>query len=96
MILGLELNLTSSYDFSKVISCCKEFVATYGRFIPLIVQFLKVGNLFGSKQDTYRKVHNAWTHWRCELGVLGQSAVQVLRTWNNEDFEEERDRQVSS
>jgi hypothetical protein len=47
MILGLDLNLASSYDFSKVTSCCKEFVVASGRFIPLLVQVLKVGILFG-------------------------------------------------
>jgi hypothetical protein len=51
MILGLELRLPYSYDFSKVTSCCKKFVAGSGRFFPLLVQFLKVGILFGGKQD---------------------------------------------
>jgi hypothetical protein len=55
MIVGLEITLASSYDFSKVISCCKELVAASGRFIPLLVQVLKVGNLFGSKQTPTRK-----------------------------------------
>jgi hypothetical protein len=49
MILGLELKLACSYDFSKVTSCCKEFVAASGRFFPLLVQVLNVGILFGSK-----------------------------------------------
>jgi hypothetical protein len=50
MISGLELKLACSYDFSKLTSCCKKFVATYGRVFPLLVKFLKVGILFRGKQ----------------------------------------------
>jgi hypothetical protein len=55
MNLGLDLKLACSYDFSKVTSCCKEFVAASGSFFPLLVQFLKVGILFGGKQAPTRK-----------------------------------------
>jgi hypothetical protein len=51
MILGLELNLASSYDLSNVTCYCKDFVASFGRFIPLLVKFSKVEILFGIKQE---------------------------------------------
>jgi hypothetical protein len=51
MILGLELKLACSYDFSKVTSCCKEFVGDSRSFFPLHEQFLKVGILFGGKKE---------------------------------------------
>jgi hypothetical protein len=43
---GLELRLPYSYDFSKVTSCFKKFVAGSGRFSQLLVQVLKVGIIF--------------------------------------------------
>jgi hypothetical protein len=49
MILGLELNLASSYDFSKVNSCFKRFVAGSGRFFPTSYASFKVWNHFGGK-----------------------------------------------
>ena len=55
MNLGLDLKLACSYDFSKVTSCCKKFVAASGRFFPLLVQLLKVGIIFGGKQEPIGK-----------------------------------------
>jgi hypothetical protein len=44
MILGLEINLTSSYDLSMVTSYFKRFVAGSRRFFPTSYEiFLKVG-----------------------------------------------------
>jgi hypothetical protein len=47
MILCLELNLASSYDFSKVNSCFKRFVAGSGRFFPTSYEIFKFWNHFG-------------------------------------------------
>jgi hypothetical protein len=54
-ILGLELNLASSYDFSKVNSCFKRFVAGSGRFFPTSYAMFKGWNHFGSKQTPTEK-----------------------------------------
>jgi hypothetical protein len=50
MILGLELRLPYSYDFSKVTSCSKKFVAGSGRISQLVVQVLKVKIIFKLKR----------------------------------------------
>jgi hypothetical protein len=50
MILGLELNLASSYDFSKVTSCFKRFVAGSGRIFPTSCASFKSWNKFGCKK----------------------------------------------
>jgi hypothetical protein len=49
IILGLELNLAFSYDFSKVNSCFKRFVAGSERVFPTSYASFKVSNHFGGK-----------------------------------------------
>jgi hypothetical protein len=55
MILGLELRLPYSYDFSKVTSCSKKFVAGSIRIFQLIVQVLKVKINFKCKKASTGK-----------------------------------------
>jgi hypothetical protein len=74
MILGLELRLPNSYDFSKVTSSSKKFVVGSRMISHLVVEVLKVKIIFKCKHAPTRKFT---THI-----VIGQRRRELV-FWDN-------------